>query len=101
MTPPKCELCGTEHHGHQAHVFATNTKPLATNAATNKVASRKVVIASVPAKLAGAAVGTGVAHPKNAKTLNRRARSAYNAYQRFLMQARRAISSGRACPWPQ
>jgi hypothetical protein len=24
MTPPKCDLCNTHHHAHQAHVFASN-----------------------------------------------------------------------------
>jgi hypothetical protein len=31
---------------------------------------------------------------------NRWAREKYNAYQRFLMQTRRAIAKGLACRWP-
>ena len=33
------------------------------------------------------------------KTLNRRDRDSYNAYQRFYMQTMRAIKAGRACEW--
>lgn len=169
MKPAKCELCGTYHHSHQAHVFAsisaTNTASItesasngAPNAATNKVASRKEVMPSVPHDLSGASVSAGVAHPTNARSVadasnnqsrdserdfrekpetqaalvsapeaggtnqgsgrvvlddgssdvleregakQRWSREAYNAYQRFLMQARRAVAAGRACAWPR
>ena len=35
------------------------------------------------------------------KTKQRWSRKSYNAYQRTLMQLRRALVSGRACNWPR
>jgi hypothetical protein len=94
----KCEVCGSEAHpSWKAHVFATNaTNRAATNAhAKDNEVTRKVLpkVDSAPKQ---ARVPGGVV-----RTANRRKREAYNAYQRGLMQVRRAIAAGRASLWPR
>lgn len=104
MIPPKCVLCETRHHGHQAHVFATNerTTPRAqTFVATNRViadatnAGREELRSDGAGRVdraepAVAVAGTGSGEA--GKTKNRRARDAYNAYQREYMRKRRAAA---------
>ena len=85
-TPSTCEICGTPHHSYQGHVFATNrnaTNTDATNAqrATNKSKVKESAVLAVDGKDVAAS---------ERKTKNRRARQAYNAYQREYMRKRRA-----------
>ena len=100
MKAPRCRVCGVEGWRHVCG--ATNAVANATNAATNK----KVVATN---RSQGALEVSGLHEPTKVgsnpapatRTANRRARVDYNAYQRVLMQLRRALATGRAERWPR
>jgi hypothetical protein len=98
MKAPKCRLCSGLHWNNEPHVFATNTATntksatnVATNNATNGSAGVSEGLGCVRPGNAGnvdgqqGAVGGG--SPAALKSSNRRAREAYNAYQREYMKA--------------
>ena len=82
--PAKREICGTRHHGHQGHVFATNA---ATNGsgATNKAATN-----AAPVVRASNSAG----FPKESRNGNRASGSEghYEVAQQRLQRAREAMA---------
>lgn len=96
MSAPKlCEVCSTNHHPHQAHVFprvsrvasVVDVKPVVANTVAN------------PAQRAKRPVANG----ENASTVRSRRwrargpnRDRYNAEQRERMRARRAAQRAQA-----
>jgi carbonic anhydrase/acetyltransferase-like protein (isoleucine patch superfamily) len=90
MKPPKCRLCEHEHWTTQPHKFATNVVNTATNSETKNHKDRDV------APPTDASMGEPRRVQKRVtgepKTRNRRAKEAYNAYQREYMRKRRAAA---------
>jgi hypothetical protein len=76
-------------------VFPTNLVKQSTNTVTvtNVASGKKTEYRVRPVE------PQDVRREVSAVTLNGRSRVAYNAYQRFLMQTRRAIAKGLACRW--
>lgn len=66
--PKRCEVCGTEHHAHQGHVFPTERPPRVSHA-----------------------VNRSVSHDEST-TYRYRDKEARRAYQRDLMRQRRAAA---------
>lgn len=79
MKPPVCKFCKVSEWGHVCGRTATNRATNTIVVATNSVANDAT----------------------NKKTKNRRARGAYNAYQRVYMAVSRAVKGGRADWWPR
>ena len=90
MEAPKCRFCGKKEWRHRcATVKGSGGVLQKERAAVGSVDSWVVQeVRKDSPEVAG-------------RTLNRRGREAYNAYQRLYMMARRAIASGKACPWPK
>ena len=90
-----CPLCKSRHHPRQAHRFATNKGPAATNMAS--ATNRRPHCATNNEGVRKAAAGGGtVTHEaraavvnKDGKTANRRSKEAFRAYQRDYMRRRR------------
>jgi hypothetical protein len=92
---PLCEVCSTRHELWQGHVFATN--------ADRKKAFVGLIATNAPVKAAESATSAAIPATNDAtneplvmRTLNRRDRVDYNAYQREYMKVYRAVKSGRA-----
>lgn len=97
MLPPLCSMCGTKHHAHQAHVFATNKVSATNTDATNNQVSKSATelrsgsrIRHRPQDGREDIKGKEAAGRRVGPTKNRRSREDYNAYQREYMKKRRA-----------
>ena len=75
MTPPKCKYCGKLEWRHVCGASAVSQK--------EEVVSHEQVANAM------------------ANTYRYRDAEKRRGYQRGLMQLRRALESGRACPWPR
>lgn len=94
----ECGRAGCRIGWHQlATEGATNRESVATNAATNKANGETPLDQPVIPVVAKA---IGVDSPER-RTLNRRGRGVYNAYQKMYMAVVRAVAGGRACRWPR